>query len=261
LEEAERLIAGDEEHPEAAPVLARIALERARPAVAAAVARLRLDTIGESRLESGVLLELLGEAELAAGDAEIAAQRGHSLAELGSSLGCELFRARGERLLGCADVARGNLAVARGRLDTALVAFARLEMRYEAARTRALLAEALREVERDVATAEARAALATFEDMGAGRDADRAAELLRSLGAPAPRLAPRGRVGLTQREEQVLRLLGEGLSNPEIAARLYLSRKTVEHHVAHVLAKLGLRSRAAAAAEAVRRLGHHSAAK
>ena len=50
----------------------------------------------------------------------------------------------------------------------------------------------------------------------------------------------------------MLDLLGHGLSNPEISDRLYISRKTVEHHVGNILAKLGLRSRAEAAAYAAR---------
>jgi len=259
LEEAERLVAGHEDHAEMAPVLARIHFQRGRPAAAAATARRRLEAIGERRLEGGVLLELLGDAELATGDAQVASRRGRDLAALGSSVGCELLVARGDRLFGRAAAAPGDLASARRHLDAALVAFGRLEMRYEAARTRALLAEALWEAEPEVATAEARAALAAFEVLGAGADADLVASLLRRLGVTAARLGPRGQVGLTKREQQVLGLLGEGLSNPEIAARLHLSRKTVEHHVAHVLSKLGVRSRAEAAAEAVRRLGTGSA--
>ena len=261
MEQADRLVSGLGEHAETAAVLARIHLQCGRAGAAASILRRRLATVGEHRLESGALLELLGDAELADGRIAEAGELGRQLADLGAAAGCELLRARGERLAGRASAAAGDPAGARRHFDTALVAFARLEMRHEAARTHYLLAESLREEEPDVAVAEARAALAAFEELGAGSDADLAASLLRHLGVKAGRTGPRSETVLTKREAQVLTLLGEGLSNPEIAARLHLSRKTVEHHVAHVLAKLGLRGRAEAAAEAVRRLGAGSAAK
>jgi DNA-binding NarL/FixJ family response regulator len=83
--------------------------------------------------------------------------------------------------------------------------------------------------------------------------ADRAAALLRELGGPA-RTGPKLLGLLTKREVEVLRLLAEGLTNAEIAARLYISTKTAEHHVSNLLAKLQLTSRTEAAAYAVRYL-------
>ncbi len=77
---------------------------------------------------------------------------------------------------------------------------------------------------------------------------------MRSLGARG-RAGPRSIGSLSRRETEVLRLLGEGLSNREIGERLFISPKTAEHHVSRIFGKLGLKSRAEAAAYAVRTLG------
>jgi DNA-binding CsgD family transcriptional regulator len=255
IEEAERLIEGFEDHPAAAVVIGTIHLARGEPGQAAAMLRGRTNEVNERILESAVPLELLVEAELAQGATDEAAARANRLAELGARIGCDAVVARGQRAVGRVLTATGDAAAAKPHLESAVAAFRRLEMPLEAGRTSLFLAAALCDGERDAAIAEARSALAVFEDIGAAHHANAAAALLRSLGIPATRAARRGIGGpttLTARELEVLRLIGEGLSNREMAERLFVTRKTVEHHVARVLSKLELRSRAEAAAYAVR---------
>jgi DNA-binding CsgD family transcriptional regulator/tetratricopeptide (TPR) repeat protein len=88
-------------------------------------------------------------------------------------------------------------------------------------------------------------AVRLFEGLGADAAAARARAMLRARGWPVPRTS-RGAAhphGLTTREAEVLTLLGEGLTDADIAARLVISRRTAEHHVASILAKLGVHSR------------------
>jgi DNA-binding CsgD family transcriptional regulator len=254
LEEAAELLKGFEDHFAAAYPRAQIHLRRSEPAVATAILDRRLGEFGEECVESAPLCELLAEAEIAMGDAEAALARAARLAESGANTGCRLLTARGGRALGRALLASGDPDGAILHLGRALDAFARLEMPLEAARTHLLLAEAFGEGRSANAIAEGRAAMSTFERLGAALDADQAAALLRGLGVRAARSAPRGLPLLTRREREVLALLGKGLSNRDMAERLFLSRKTVEHHVRSLLAKLGLTNRAEAAAYAVRHL-------
>jgi DNA-binding NarL/FixJ family response regulator len=156
-----------------------------------------------------------------------------------------------------AALARGRVCLAAGTGDPqaclreALAGFARAQMPIEVAHSRLELANALLTERPEVAMAEARAALEVFDRLQAARHADAAGAVLRTLGVRGT-AARRGGGLLTKREAEVLDLLGHGLSNPEISDRLYISRKTVEHHVGNVLSKLGLRSRAEAAAYATR---------
>jgi DNA-binding CsgD family transcriptional regulator len=91
-----------------------------------------------------------------------------------------------------------------------------------------------------------------FEAIGAQAGVHRAEAVLRALGARLPR-QERGSGTLSPREIEVAELIAEGLSNPAIARRLYLSRPTVASHVAHILAKLGFSSRTQIAAWAAHR--------
>lgn len=251
-EEAGRLVNGLDDQPSAVPTVARIHLARGRAANAEAMLRRWLAETGDDSIDGLLLTELLGEVDLVQARPESAEERGRALAERGATFGCDLLVARGERLRGRALTAR-DVDRARSALDTALAAFARLGMPLEEARTRLLLAGLLAgRGESEAAAHEAGTALSAFDALGANGDRDAAERQLRELGGRGAPSRPRTSSSLTRREHEVLALVGEGLSNPEIAERLYISRRTVEQHVARVLSKLGLRSRAEAAAEAVR---------
>jgi len=103
-----------------------------------------------------------------------------------------------------------------------------------------------------------RRSVAIFASLGATANVRIARHRLRELGARSipvgARTATRSNpLGLTRREQEVLDLICAGRTNTEIAARLVISGKTVDHHVSAVLAKLGVTNRGAAAAEAARR--------
>lgn len=104
-----------------------------------------------------------------------------------------------------------------------------------------------------------RRAAAIFERLGAKPALGQANRRLRALGVHdlpvrrGPRASTQANpAGLTQREVEVLLLLAEGLRNAEIAERLYLSPKTVRHHVSVIFAKLGVETRTEAARTATK---------
>jgi DNA-binding CsgD family transcriptional regulator/tetratricopeptide (TPR) repeat protein len=102
-----------------------------------------------------------------------------------------------------------------------------------------------------------RQALDLFAGLGAAAAAQLTRHKMRQLGLRSIPAGPRGAtrgdpLGLTRREREVLELICAGHSNAEIAAKLVLSTRTVDHHVSAVLAKLGAPTRGAAAAHAAR---------
>jgi DNA-binding CsgD family transcriptional regulator/tetratricopeptide (TPR) repeat protein len=136
---------------------------------------------------------------------------------------------------------------AAGDWRAAAAAWDRLGRPYDAALTR------LGSADEDAL----RAALTALDQLGARAAAAVARKRMRDIGLRAiprgPRAATRAApAGLTAREQEILALVTEGLADREISQRLFISERTVQHHVSAVLSKIGVSSRVAAAREATR---------
>ena len=252
FDEARRLTEGHESHPAARRVMAAVALGRGEVALAEELLSLCLD--GEAAADPGCapLLELLVQISRCT--------RRHTRRERGARAACEAWPSTSpdDAAASFAELAAGRVRAAErdgsapGHLQAALRGFSALRLPLEAARAQRELARALAEDAPEAAVAEARLALGTFERLGAAADADATAALLRGLGAGGrafPRHYRRADANARPRYSHCLRT---DARTQEIAQRLVISRRTAEHHVAHILSKLDLRSRAEAAAHAVR---------
>jgi DNA-binding NarL/FixJ family response regulator len=257
-EEAGKLLSGLEDEPAAFATIVRLHLEAGELELAKAM----LDRRPYPSDDPDVLA-LRAELALATGNPEEATRTAEHLGERARQLARPDLEAEAALLAGRAAAARADvgaadadrltaLRAAERLLDDAVARFTAIDFPLEEARARLALARVQAAAGSPFALASARAARDVFVRLGARKDADRAAALLRDLGV-AGRVTARGdRDHLTARELEVLSLIAAGLSNAQIADRLVIAPKTAEHHVGRVLAKLGVRSRAEAAAHAVR---------
>jgi DNA-binding CsgD family transcriptional regulator len=146
--------------------------------------------------------------------------------------------ARCRALLGPEDAAAGHFEEALDLLDGQGRPFdlARIALAY---------GEALRRARRRAdARTHLRGALETFQRLGTTPWAERAAAELRATGETARRRDPSTLSQLTPQELQIVQLVGEGGTNREIGAQLFLSRRTIDYHLRNVFVKLGVSSRA-----------------
>jgi DNA-binding NarL/FixJ family response regulator len=253
--EAAALLRGWEDRLEVAPALAQLHEARDELDLAASTLRWALRQQETNLVVSAPLWAHLAQVERRRGDPAAAGEAATRLGSIADELPSSGVRA-------LALLSRGRVRSARGEDPEADLVAALRELRDgERPRLRGEIHVELAAAKRDRdpagATTEARAALAIFERLGSRRDLDRVAALLRSLGVNARTAAgSRGRhdlEDLSRREREVVPLLAEGLSNAEIAGRLFVTPKTVEHHVTSILSKLGLRTRAEVAAWAAHR--------
>jgi DNA-binding CsgD family transcriptional regulator len=193
----------------------------------------------ELTVRSWALAELV-EAAMRSGDTRAAADAHRQLAELAQASGTDWalgVAARSHALL-----AEGEEAEARYQESIALLS--RTRVRSELARAHLLYGEWLRrERRRGEARAQLREAHEMLQEMGMVAFAERAGRELWATGETARKRTAEGPGELTAQEYEIAKLAREGLSNPEIGTRLFISARTVEYHLGKVFIKLAITSR------------------
>ena len=252
LDEADEMFERAEPHPQASLGRAELALARGEAKAAADLAERYLRRLpAHNRVERAAGLELGVRAWLASGKRGDARAAFEELSSIASGVGTSPLLASQSLAAGLLDLAGGDLESARRNFEDAVDRFQRSGAPYETARARIELARALKGLGRpEDARRETEGAIELLGRMGAEGEIARAREL---LGPPGKAAAGGGASGLTSRELEVLALVAKGLSNAEIGERLFVSEHTVHRHVANILGKLDVPSRAAAVAEAGRR--------
>lgn len=259
--EAAACFARAEAHPLAALGRAALALDQDDPRSAVELVRRFLRRLpGTDRISRGPAWPLLVSACCALGEHEDAAEALAELRALAEAAPTEALQAAHAAAEGTLALCAGDAEAAGCSWADAVYRFERAGAPYETAAARLGLARAQLALGRRAdAEDEARAALAAYERLGAAGEAARAAGLLARIAAPTEGADSAGGAAseppdpLTRRQVEVVRLVALGLSNKEIGARLFLSELTVKRHVADILTRLDLPSRAAAAAYAAQR--------
>jgi LuxR family transcriptional regulator, maltose regulon positive regulatory protein len=259
-DEAEALLRRAEHHPLTLRVRAALALDQGDENAALELLQaMRRRTPTTARTEQVTTLELAARAHAGLGQLEPAREAAAELAAIAGMIGTPALRATSLIASGLAAAAASEHERARHLFEDAVYILEADGSRYEAARARLDLARSLATMGLlDLAAAETTAALAALDGMGSAGEARRARDLLtrlesrggregRSATGRRPRATP-----LTRRQREVLALVADGLSDRDIAERLCLSQHTVHRHVANVLVRLGVSSRTAAVARALR---------
>jgi DNA-binding CsgD family transcriptional regulator len=198
-----------------------------------------LEQISSTAVRNLVAIERM-EAAVHAGRLDVAARWVDDMAAYADGTGAAWAEAA--TLHGRALLADGEAAAAL--FERALEAHARATRTPDRARTHLAYGSFLRRARRRVdARAHLRAALDLFEDLGAEPLAERARQELRASGETARRRTVDEVPALTPSESQIAVLVREGLSNRDIAARLFVSPRTVDFHLRNVFSKLGVTSR------------------